>query len=113
VYVDTFGTGKVSDEKLSAYIRENFDMRPRAIIQQLNLLRPVYAPTSAYGHFGRKEFAWEKTDRAKEIASAMAGRGGAKVSVKAALKAKPAKAVKAAKANGKKKPKLRLVKKAA
>jgi S-adenosylmethionine synthetase len=116
VYVDTFGTGKVSDEKLSAYIRENFDMRPRSIIQQLNLLRPVYSPTSAYGHFGRKEFAWEKTDRAKEIASAMSGRGDAKVSIKAALKAKPAKAakpVKAAKASGKKKPKLRLVKKAA
>ncbi|HEX2880433.1 MAG TPA: methionine adenosyltransferase [Polyangiaceae bacterium] len=113
VYVDTFGTGKVSDEKLSAYIRENFDMRPRSIIQQLNLLRPVYSPTSAYGHFGRKEFAWEKTDRAKEIAAAMAGRGGSKVSVKAAVKAKPAKAPKAAKTNAKKKPKLRLVKKAA
>ncbi|HTM44979.1 MAG TPA: methionine adenosyltransferase [Polyangiaceae bacterium] len=106
VYVHTFGTGKVSDEKLSAYIRDNFDMRPRSIIQQLNLLRPVYSPTAAYGHFGRKEFAWEKTDRAKEIAAAMSGRGGSAKKA-AAPKAKPSKS------SSKKKPKLRLVKKAA
>ena len=67
------------DEKLSAYIRENFDMRPRAIIQQLNLLRPIYAKTASYGHFGRSEFSWEKTDRAKEIAAAMSSGGSRSV----------------------------------
>lgn len=69
VYVDTFGTGVVDDEKLSKYISKNFDMRPRAIIEQLDLLRPVYRPTSAYGHFGRPEFSWEKTDRAEALAA--------------------------------------------
>jgi S-adenosylmethionine synthetase len=73
VNVDTFGTGKVADEKLSAYIIKNFDMRPRAIVEELDLLRPIYRATSAYGHFGRAEFSWEKTDRAEEIASALLG----------------------------------------
>jgi S-adenosylmethionine synthetase len=73
VNVNTFGTGKVDDEKLSAYIIKNFDMRPRAIIEQLDLLRPIYSPTAAYGHFGRPEFSWEKTDRAEEIAAALLG----------------------------------------
>jgi S-adenosylmethionine synthetase len=71
VNVHTFGTGKVDDEKLSAYIIKNFDMRPRAIVEQLDLLRPIYRATSAYGHFGRPEFSWEKTDRAEEIAAAL------------------------------------------
>jgi S-adenosylmethionine synthetase len=73
VNVHTFGTGKVDDEKLSAYIIKNFDMRPRAIVEQLDLLRPIYRATSAYGHFGRPEFSWEKTDRAEEIAAALLG----------------------------------------
>jgi S-adenosylmethionine synthetase len=73
VNVNTFGTGKVDDEKLIAYIVKNFDMRPRAIIEQLDLLRPIYSPTAAYGHFGRSEFSWEKTDRAEEIAAALLG----------------------------------------
>jgi S-adenosylmethionine synthetase len=73
VNVNTFGTGKVDDEKLSAYIIKNFDMRPRAIVEQLDLLRPIYRATSAYGHFGRPEFSWEKTDRAEQIASALLG----------------------------------------
>jgi S-adenosylmethionine synthetase len=73
VHVDTFGTGKVDDEKLGAYIVKNFDMRPRAIVEQLDLLRPIYRATSAYGHFGRSEFSWEKTDRAEEIAAALLG----------------------------------------
>jgi S-adenosylmethionine synthetase len=73
VFVNTFGTGKVDDEKLSAFIVKNFDMRPRAIIEQLDLLRPIYRPTAAYGHFGRSEFSWEKTDRAEEIAAALLG----------------------------------------
>ncbi len=75
VYVSTFGTGKVPDEKISAAVTEMFDFRPRALIETLDLLRPIYSPTAAYGHFGRnpaKEdvkngFTWEKTDRADEI----------------------------------------------
>jgi len=68
VNVNTFGTGKVSDEALEKYILANFDMRPKALIEELNLLAPVFKPTAAYGHFGRREFSWEKTDRAAAIA---------------------------------------------
>jgi len=66
VMVHTFGTGKVSEERLAELVREVFDLRPRAIIEQLDLLRPIYKKTAAYGHFGRElpEFAWEKTDKA-------------------------------------------------
>jgi len=71
VYVNTFGTGKVPDAKLSKYVVEHFDMRPRALIEELDLLRPIYSPTSAYGHFGRSEFTWEKTDRAAELSDAL------------------------------------------
>jgi S-adenosylmethionine synthetase len=77
VHINTFGTGKVPDAKLAAYIIQNFDMRPRAIVEELDLLRPIYSPTSAYGHFGRPEFTWEKTDRAAELADAFSG-GSAK-----------------------------------
>jgi S-adenosylmethionine synthetase len=73
VRVDTFGTGKISDEKLEAYVLEHFDMRPKALIDELGLLAPIYKPTSAYGHFGRSEFAWEKTTRAQKIASDLLG----------------------------------------
>src|SRR5262245_5526995 len=73
VHINTFGTGKVSDDKLAKYVIENFDMRPRAIVEELDLLRPIYKPTSAYGHFGRDEFAWEKTSRAAELADALGG----------------------------------------
>ena len=64
IFIDTFGTGKISDEKLAAITRENFDFRPAAIIERLDLKRPVYLKTAAYGHFGRTEpeFTWEKTD---------------------------------------------------
>ncbi len=68
VHVNTFGTGKVSDETLEKYILANFDMRPKALIDELDLLRPVYKPTAAYGHFGRSEFSWEKTTRAAKMA---------------------------------------------
>ncbi|HEY2368558.1 MAG TPA: methionine adenosyltransferase [Polyangiaceae bacterium] len=68
VHVNTFGTGKVSDETLEKYIMANFDMRPKALIDELDLLRPVYTPTAAYGHFGRSEFSWEKTTRAAKMA---------------------------------------------
>jgi S-adenosylmethionine synthetase len=77
VYVHTFGTGKVADDVLAEYVSENFDMRPRAIIETLDLLKPVYRATSSYGHFGRSEFRWEKTDRAEELASALLEGGGA------------------------------------
>jgi S-adenosylmethionine synthetase len=73
VHINTFGTGKVADSVLSKFIIGNFDMRPRAIVEELDLLRPIYRATSAYGHFGRSEFAWEKTDRAAEIADALLG----------------------------------------
>ncbi len=70
VLVQTFGTGKIDDEKITEYVRKNFDMRPAAIIEQLNLLRPIYQITAAYGHFGRTEdsFTWERTDRAEKMA---------------------------------------------
>ena len=65
IMVDTFGTGKVSNEEMVAIIRENFDLRPKGIVQMLDLLRPIYRKTAAYGHFGRDEdtFSWEKTDK--------------------------------------------------
>jgi S-adenosylmethionine synthetase len=68
VHVNTFGTGKVTDEALEKYIIANFDMRPKALIEELELLAPIYKKTAAYGHFGRPEFSWEKTDRAAKIA---------------------------------------------
>ena len=73
VYVQTFGTSSVPEERIAAYVLKNFDMRPKAIIEQLDLLRPVYRPTSAYGHFGRSEpgFTWERTDRAHELREAL------------------------------------------
>jgi S-adenosylmethionine synthetase len=68
VQVNSFGTGKVTDEALEKYILASFDMRPKALIEDLGLLAPIYKATAAYGHFGRPEFAWEKTDRAAKIA---------------------------------------------
>ena len=69
VLVDTFGTGKVSEEKLSALILEHFDLRPAGIIQMLDLRRPIYRKTAAYGHFGRDDadFTWERTDKAEQL----------------------------------------------
>lgn len=73
VYVNTFGTGQVSDEKLADLISEVFDLRPRAIIQHLDLLRPIYRKTAAYGHFGREDedFTWEKTDQIETLKQAL------------------------------------------
>ncbi len=68
VFVDTFGTGKLPDDKLASLVREKFDLRPAAIIDALNLRRPIYSETAAYGHFGREQFPWEKCDRAEELA---------------------------------------------
>ena len=67
--VDTFGTGKIADEKIVKLIEAHFDLRPKGIIQSLDLLRPIYAKTAAYGHFGREEpeFTWEATDKAEAL----------------------------------------------
>jgi S-adenosylmethionine synthetase len=64
--VHTFGTGVIADEAIQAHVREVFDLRPGAIINDLDLLRPIYQQTAAYGHFGRElpDFSWEGTDRA-------------------------------------------------
>jgi len=69
VYVNTEGTGRVSDVALSKLVRENFELTPRGIIESLNLRRPIYKATAAYGHFGRSEdsFSWEKTDKAETL----------------------------------------------
>ena len=69
VMVTTFGTGKISDEKIADLVREHFDLRPRGIVQMLDLLRPIYSKTAAYGHFGREEpeFSWERTDKAEAL----------------------------------------------
>ncbi|MGY6215661.1 methionine adenosyltransferase [Methylolobus aquaticus] len=66
VTIETFGTGKIPEDKLSKIVREHFDMRPKGLIAMLDLLRPIYLPTASYGHFGRTEasFSWEKTDKA-------------------------------------------------
>ena len=65
--VETFGTGKLSDEKLTEIVGEEFDFRPKGIEEQLNLRRPIFQATAAYGHFGRDEFPWESTDRAESL----------------------------------------------
>ena len=73
VLANTFGTGKVADARLAEIVREVFDLRPRAIIEQLDLLKPIYRQTAAYGHFGRNEetgFGWEKTDRVDALKAA-------------------------------------------
>ena len=67
--VETFGTGKISDKKITALVDKHFDLRPKGIIKTLNLLRPIYAKTAAYGHFGREEpeFTWEAIDKAAAL----------------------------------------------
>jgi len=69
VQVFTFGTGKIDDEKLTDIVRENFDLRPAGIIKMLDLRRPIYKQTSAYGHFGRTDIdlPWEKTDKVNDL----------------------------------------------
>jgi S-adenosylmethionine synthetase len=67
INVETFGTGKVSDEMLTALVRDHFDLRPYGLIKMLDLERPIYRATAAYGHFGREEFPWEKTDKADDL----------------------------------------------
>ena len=69
ISVNTFGTGKISDEKIVELVRENFDLRPKGLIAMLDLKRPIYQATAAYGHFGREEadFTWERTDKAETL----------------------------------------------
>ena len=70
--VDTKGTGRISENALANLVRNNFDLTPRGIIEELNLRRPIYQATAAYGHFGRDEdgFSWEKTDKAEALRNA-------------------------------------------
>ncbi|MBT8535685.1 methionine adenosyltransferase [Polynucleobacter paneuropaeus] len=72
VMVSTFGTGKISDEKIAQLVSEHFDLRPKGIVKMLNLLRPIYRKTAAYGHFGREEpeFTWEQSDKAPALKAA-------------------------------------------
>ena len=71
IHVDTFGTGKVDEEKLVEAVKKVFDFRPGKIIEHLDLLKPVYLNSAAYGHFGRPEFSWEKVDKVEELKSAI------------------------------------------
>jgi len=71
ISVNTFGTGKLSDDAIVALVREHFDLRPRGIIEMLDLRKPIYRPTASYGHFGREGFSWEKTDKAVDLAKAL------------------------------------------
>jgi S-adenosylmethionine synthetase len=96
VKVDTFGTGTVSDEVLSAAVQVVFDLRPKAIIEALDLLRPIYRHTAYHGHFGRKEFSWEKTNKIDALNAAvqqLAVTHGATKSVATGKVVKAAKAV--------------------
>jgi len=71
ISVNTFGTGKLDDNRIAALVREHFDLRPRGIIEMLDLRRPIYRPTASYGHFGREGFSWEKTDKADALKAAL------------------------------------------
>ena len=73
ISIDTYGTGKLSDEEIANLVREHFDLRPRGLIEMLDLRRPIYQPTAAYGHFGREEenFTWEKTDKVALLKNAL------------------------------------------
>ena len=73
ISINTFGTGKLSDEKIEDLVAEHFDLRPKGLIAMLDLKRPIYRDTAAYGHFGREEpnFTWEKTDKADALAKAL------------------------------------------
>ncbi|MFT7549209.1 MAG: S-adenosylmethionine synthetase [Candidatus Azotimanducaceae bacterium] len=73
ISIETFGTGKISDEAIEKLVAEHFDLRPKGLIAMLNLKRPIFRDTAAYGHFGREEenFTWEKTDKAADLAKAL------------------------------------------
>ena len=67
--MQTFGTGKIDDNRIVELVREHFDLKPKGLVAMLDLLRPIYRTTAAYGHFGREEpnFTWEKTDKAAAL----------------------------------------------
>lgn len=91
IYVNTFGTGVIDESKISEYVTKNFDFRPKALIDELELLRPIYRATASYGHFGRADFPWEQTARAEEIAQTLLGKPARFASKSSkASKAKPA-----------------------
>jgi S-adenosylmethionine synthetase len=73
ISVNTFGTGKLADDEIAMLVREHFDLRPKGLVDMLNLKRPIYRATAAYGHFGREleEFTWEKTDKAEALKAAL------------------------------------------
>lgn len=73
ISIETFGTGKISNEALTDLVKAHFDLRPYGLIKMLDLEKPIYQATAAYGHFGREEFPWEKTDKADELKSAAEG----------------------------------------
>ena len=72
ISVNTYGTGRYDDEKIAAAVPKVFDLRPYGLIKMLDLLRPIYLKTATYGHFGREEFPWEKTDKTEELKAALA-----------------------------------------
>ena len=73
ISIDTFGTGRLTDDEISTLVREHFDLRPRGLMEMLDLHRPIYQATAAYGHFGREEesFSWEKTDKVALLKKAL------------------------------------------
>jgi S-adenosylmethionine synthetase len=73
ISIDTFGTGQISENRIVELIRENFDLRPKGLVEMLDLKRPIYRKTAAYGHFGREDadFTWEKTDKADALRAAL------------------------------------------
>ena len=93
------GAVETDDEKLADYVKKNFDFRPKALIEELDLLRPIYRQTAAYGHFGRSEFSWERANKAEAMAQTLLGKSARfaeKAPKKAAAKATPAKTAKPA-----------------
>ncbi len=72
ISIETFGTAKIDEERIAQLVREHFDLRPYGIVKMLDLVRPIYRKTAAYGHFGREEpeFTWERTDRAEALRDA-------------------------------------------
>jgi S-adenosylmethionine synthetase len=72
IFIDTFGTGRIAEDRLVELVRAHFDLRPYGILRMLDLVRPIYQPTASFGHFGREEdtFTWERTDRAEGLREA-------------------------------------------
>jgi len=106
ILVQTFGTGKVSDERLAAAVPQVFDCRPGALIEDLELLQPIFRATAAYGHFGRREksFTWERTDRVNQMLDAVSNGGSPAIKAAAPAAKKPAAKKPAAKKPAAKKP---------